>query len=174
MKDTILRTYKYKRYHQVAIDGVEFGQETSHIYSREDADNGVKIVCGVNCKHGVVLNKKYSYRHWKDIEIGDTVIIDPEYIESLDEVLKYRAGYTKWSRLYGKQPSHFFRKQEEIDKFKTYQTGEFIVTGKPYCRSLSTGMELSFSLKRKSDGRELQPRSINVIKVKTLSEIFPK
>ncbi len=77
MQDTILRTYKYKRYHTVKIDTPnEFGRETSHFYSREDADNGVKIICGVNCTDGVRISKEDSYRTYKDIKVGDSVMTE--------------------------------------------------------------------------------------------------
>ena len=77
MQDTILRTYKYKRYHTVKIDTPnEFGRETAHLYNVKDADNGVKIICGVNCTDGVRISKEDSYRTYKDIKVGDSVMID--------------------------------------------------------------------------------------------------
>lgn len=76
MKDTILKTYKHKRYHTVKIDTPnEFGMETSHLYSHKDADNGIKIICGVNCTDAVTISKEDSYRNYKDIEVGDTVMV---------------------------------------------------------------------------------------------------
>ena len=149
-KDTILEKVKHQRYHYVKVDNMEefkYNFQGEHKFLKNPHNNSVGIF------------RKDSYTDWKNIKEGDVVTVKDEYLtytkNNYTSVVRHLMG--NW----------------EVTSWDMSKKGMGIWDAKFYTPT-DSGVRLKLRVRNTETGESNVLQMHQVVKVKRLSEIFPK
>tara|TARA_R100000315_G_C5226964_1_gene137978 strand:- start:532 stop:990 length:459 start_codon:yes stop_codon:yes gene_type:complete len=152
MKDTILETKKYARYHYVKVDNMEefrYNFLSEHSFLKDPNINAIGIF------------KKHSYTDWKNIKEGDIVTVKDDYVYEKPT----QNGYVHTNKMkVGKW---------KVTSWDMSKRGMGTWKAKFYTPTMS-GVKLKLRVTNIETGMSNVLQMHEVAKVKKLSEIFPK